>query len=194
MTDLSRRSMLTGAAVAAAATAVGAPPVAAQSAADDAAQLNTFVTVSIGITGIDRSRISPTVDPIEIKRQYFAQAKLDPAFGRLIAAVGSEIDPLKAANIVMNNADPAIKYLGRAILLAWYTGCWYEPATLRQASEPKPSSTSPNPQKVISEAAYTQGWNWRVAQTHPMGYSEFVYGYWHSNPPSLADFIGKPVL
>jgi Membrane bound FAD containing D-sorbitol dehydrogenase len=191
MTELSRRTMLTGAAVAAAATAVGTPPLATQANADEAAELNTFVIVSVGITGIDQTKIAPAVDPIDIKELYFAQAKLDPAFGKLIAAVGSETDPAKAAIIVMNNVDPAIKYLGRAILLAWYTGCWYQPDTLRQSSEPKPSSLSPAPQKVISEAAYTQGWNWRVAQTHPMGYSEWRFGYWHENPPPLSDFTGK---
>lgn len=193
MTDLSRRSMLTGAAVAAAATAVGAPPLATPAAADEAAELNTFVIVSTGITGIAQTTIAPSVDPIDIKRQYFAQAKQDPAFSKLIAAVGSETDPAKAANIVMNNADPAIKYLGRAILLAWYTGCWYEPNTLLQYNQPNPPGQPLDPQKIISEAAYTQGWNWRVAQTHPMGYSEFTYGYWHIDPKPLADFIGKPV-
>ena len=39
MTDLSRRSMLTGAAVAAAATAVGAPPLTTPAAADETAEL-----------------------------------------------------------------------------------------------------------------------------------------------------------
>ena len=48
------------------------------------------------------------------------------------------------------------------------------------------------PQRVISPAAYTQAWTWRVAQTHPMGYSEFRYGYWAKDPEaSLEDFIGK---
>lgn len=193
MTDLSRRSMLTGAAVAAAATAVGAPPLATPAAADETAELNTFVIVSVGITGIAQTTLAPSVDPVDIKRTYFTQAKQDPAFGKLIAAVGSETDPAKAATIVMNNPDPVIKYLGRAILLAWYTGCWYEPTTLLQYNQPNPPSAPLDPQKVISEAAYTQGWNWRVAQTHPMGYSEFTYGYWHKDPQPLADFIGKPV-
>jgi Membrane bound FAD containing D-sorbitol dehydrogenase len=193
MSELSRRSMLTGAAVAAAATAVGTPPLATPAAADEAAELNTFVVVSVGITGIAQTRISPAVDPVDIKRQYFDKAKKDPAFGKLIAAVGNETDPAKAADIVMNNADPAVKYLGRAILLAWYTGCWYEPKTLLRYNQPNPPALPADPQKVISGAAYTQGWNWRVGQTHPMGYSEWRFGYWHENPPTLEQFIGKPV-
>ncbi len=193
MTDLSRRSMLTGTAVAAAATAVGGPPLATPAAADDTADLATFVVVSVGITGIAQANLAPSVDPVDIKRQYFAQAKQDPAFGKLIAAVGSETNPDKAADIVMNNADPAIKYLGRAILLAWYTGCWYEPATLLRYNQPNPPEAVIDPKKVISGAAYTEGWNWRVGQTHPMGYSVWRFGYWHDNPPPLSQFTGKSV-
>jgi hypothetical protein len=44
---------------------------------------------------------------------------------------------------------------------------------------------------VISPAAYTQAWTWRVAQAHPMGYSEFRYGYWAGEPIALEDYIGK---
>ena len=191
MTDLSRRRMLTGAAVAAAAGAVGAPQLPTPAAADDASDLETFVVVSVGITGIARSRLAPNVDPIEVKREYFAQAKQDPAFPKLIAAVGTEKDPNKAADIVMNNSDPAIKYLGRAILLAWYTGCWYAPKTLLQYNTPQAAKTAPNPDKVVSGTAYTQGWNWAVAQTHPMGYSVWQFGYWHTNPQALSQFTGN---
>jgi len=191
MTDLSRRKMLTGAAIAAAASAVGAPQLATPAADDDAAELNTFVIVSVGITGIAQSRLAPGVDPVEVKREYFAVAKQDSAFPKLIAAVGTETDPAKAAAIVMNNSDPAIKYLGRAILLAWYTGCWYAPDTLRLYNSPQAPKTAPNPVKVVSGTAYTQGWNWRVGQTHPMGYSEWLFGYWHSNPPALSQFTGN---
>lgn len=191
MTDLSRRKMLTGAAVAAAASAVGAPQLATPATADDAAELTTFVNVSVGITGIAQSRLAPAVDPIEVKLEYFAVAKKDPAFPKLIAAVGSETDPTKAANIVMNNPDADIKYLGRAILLAWYTGCWYGPAKLRLYNSPQAPATLPTPDKVVSGTAYTQSWNWRVGQTHPMGYSEWLFGYWHANPPPLNQFTGN---
>jgi len=29
------------------------------------------------------------------------------------------------------------------------------------------------------------------AQTHPMGYSEWLFGYWHTNPRSLNPFAGN---
>jgi len=45
--------------------------------------------------------------------------------------------------------------------------------------------------KVISPTAYTQGWTWRVAQAHPMGYSELRYGYWAEEPLPLGDYINN---
>jgi hypothetical protein len=43
--------------------------------------------------------------------------------------------------------------------------------------------------RVVSATAYTQGWTWRVAQAHPMGYSELRYGYWGNDPLPLGDYI-----
>jgi hypothetical protein len=174
--------MLTGAAVAAAATAVGAPQLATPAAADVAQDVADFVKLSAAITGIDATRIAPSVDPVDVKSEYFVVASRDPAFGALLQIVHNNAD---FADKVMNNPDPAIKFLGRAIILAWYTGCWYPPKTLQAASGNSPV----DPQGVISAAAYTQGWNWRVGQTHPMGYSEWRFGYWHEDPPPLSAFI-----
>ena len=44
---------------------------------------------------------------------------------------------------------------------------------------------------MISPKAYTQGWVWRVAQAHPMGYSDMQFGYWTREPPPLSDFIAN---
>ena len=73
--------------------------------------------------------------------------------------------------------------------MAWYLGSWYAPATLQRYNSATPQPFPVTPDKVISAAAYTQGWTWRVAQTHPMGYSDFRFGYWSENPPALDDFI-----
>ena len=191
MTELSRRGMLTGAAVAAAATAVGATQAATPAAAEDPAELNTFVILSAGVTGVDQTRLAPSVDPVKVKLAYFRQAKPDPAFSKLIAALAGVTDPIQAADIVMNNADPSIKYLGRAILLAWYTGCWYAPDTLRLYNSAQAPRAPLRPVKIVSGTAYTQGWNWAVGQTHPMGYSVWRFGYWHEVPPALSAFIAK---
>lgn len=191
MTDLSRRSMLTGAAVAAAASVAGAPPLATPAVADTTQDVATFVALSAALTGIDPSRIAPPVDPVNVRQDYFDVASRDQAFGKILDITRTAPSPAAAADQVMNNSDPAIKYLGRSIILAWYTGCWYEPKTLQLYNSPNAPNTFVNPQNVVSPAAYTQGWNWRVGQTHPMGYSEWRFGYWAENPPPLDAFI-KP--
>lgn len=194
MTDLSRRRMLTGAAVAAAATAVGAPQIATAATPATADNMAAFVNLSVGLTGIDSSRLAPGVDPVNIKAQYYTQAQTDPTFDALMqVAIANKTDPAAAAKAVATNPNLDIVYLGRAILLAWYTGCWYAPTKLRQYTEPNAPTFPADPVKVISGAAYTQGWNWRVGQTHPMGYSVWRFGYWHEKPLPLEKFIGKPV-
>jgi hypothetical protein len=86
-------------------------------------------------------------------------------------------------------ATPDTKYLARSIVLMWYLGAWYDPDHLRKLVE----HPSPSPAKfeVISPKAYTQGWALRVAQAHPMGFSEMQFGYWSRPPSARTDFIGN---
>jgi len=185
MTDFTRRKML-GVAAGTMASVVGSAGLPETAAADDAADLALFVNVSAALTGIAGAKLAPTVDPIQIKHAYFQQAKSDPGFEPLMQIVrANSADPAAAADKIMNGPDPNIKFLGRSIILAWYLGVWYEPAVLAQPSPP----VAVPPLKVISPAAYTQGWTWRVAQAHPMGYSELRFGYWSDEPLPLNDFV-----
>jgi hypothetical protein len=86
-------------------------------------------------------------------------------------------------------ATPDTKYLARSIVLMWYLGAWYDPDNLRALVE----RPDPPPAKfeVISPKAYTQGWALRVAQAHPMGFSEMQFGYWSRPPSARTDFIGN---
>ena len=180
MIDFTRRKVLSTMA-----SAIGAAQLTEPAAADDAADLDLFVKLSAELTGVDVHLLAPTRDPLQIKRIYFKQAKSDPAFEGLMQIVrANPADPAGAADNIMNNKDPKIKYLGRSIILAWYLGAWYQPAVLAQTSPPP----SLNP-KVISPTAYTQAWAWRVAQAHPMGYSELRFGYWSDEPLPLDDFV-----
>jgi hypothetical protein len=187
MAVFTRRNMLTGAA-AAAATAVGAANLTTPAAADDA-DLALFVNLSAALTGIAAGKLAPSVDPIQIKHDYFKQAKSDPAFNSLLQIMRDSPNPDAAAHKVMNNDDPKIRYLGRSIILAWYLGAWYDPAVLEKFNSSSPPPFPVPAVKVISPAAYTQGWTWRVAQAHPMGYSELRFGYWSNDPPPLNDFV-----
>jgi Membrane bound FAD containing D-sorbitol dehydrogenase len=182
MTDLTRRRML-GVAAGTMASAVGTS-LPEPAAADDAADLALFVRLSVALTGIAEARLAPSVDPIGVKNDYFDRAKSDPDFPSLMQIVRTDPanPPVAAAAKIMS--DPKLKFLGRSIILTWYLGAWYQPKLLAEASPPFPM-----PHKVISPAAYTQAWTWRVAQTHPMGYSELRFGYWSDDPLPLGDFI-----
>jgi hypothetical protein len=222
VTDLTRRNILTGVAVTAAGAVTSAnlaPPAEAATPAPvapatadampatpgttpapfpepDPVELQLFVTLSSGLTGISAAKLAPPVDPIQIKRDYFNAAKfiekptrkLNPDFQKVLDIMRAEPDPAAAAAQVMHNSDPDIMYLGRSIILAWYLGAWYDPDVLKRYNEPDQIFPVPV-DRVISPAAYTQGWTWRVAQAHPMGYSELRYGYWGKDPLSLQDYI-----
>ena len=187
MTDVTRRKIFGAAAGtlagAAAATATAQP---AQPAPRDPADVNLFVSLSAALTGIAEAKLAPPVDPVQVKNDYYDQAKSDPSFVALMQIIRADPNnPAGAADKVMNNADAKIKFLGRSIILAWYLGAWYPPVVLQQ---PAPNSPVP-PLKVISSAAYTQAWAYRVAQAHPMGYSELRFGYWSDEPLRLTDFV-----
>jgi hypothetical protein len=223
LTDLTRRNILTGAAVTAAgavastnlatpAEAATPAPVAPSTANatpaapnaaptpfpdPDPADLQLFVALSSGLTGISAAKLAPAVDPIQIKRDYFNAAKFiekpsrrpNPDFPKLMDIIrGNPSNPVAAAAKVMNNPDSRIVYLGRSIILAWYLGVWYDPDVLKTYNTPDQPFPVPVA-RVISPAAYTQGWTWRVAQAHPMGYSEMRFGYWAQDALPLSDYI-----
>ncbi|MDP9171866.1 MAG: sorbitol dehydrogenase [Acidobacteriota bacterium] len=155
-------------------------------------QMTLFANLSALLTGIAPSMLTPDVDPIDIKTVYFstAQSKAGVTFSQLLETYDQNQTKTPAEIAAILFKDPALRYLCRSIMLMWYLGSWYDPAAL-QANDPA-SGGKPGfvPSSVISAAAYTQGWAWSVAQAHPMGYSNFNFGYWSENPPSLADFIG----
>jgi hypothetical protein len=191
MTDFTRRKAI-AVAVGTLAGAAASPRLSAPAAAADLTDVDLFVQISAELTGIDAVKLAPDadskkVDPFKIKLSYFDQAKKDPAFVDLMNVVRAAPNFATAATDIMTNSSDDIKFLGRSIILAWYLGTWYRPTVL-QLTQP-PSGVLPD--KVISAAAYTQGWTWRVAQAHPMGYSELRFGHWSDKPLSFKDFTGK---
>jgi hypothetical protein len=88
-------------------------------------------------------------------------------------------------DVKLTQSEIEAKYLARSIALMWYLGAWYDPHKLRMPD------ASPFDFKVISPKAYTQAWALRVAQAHPMGFSEMQFGYWTREPDKPLHFIGK---
>lgn len=155
--------------------------------------MDQFVTLSAALTGIAPDMLAPAIDPTDIKQAYFGVAqKQDPVlFAQLLAIIAANpgLPPDQLATLVLVNSGDAIRFLARAIMLAWYLGNWYEPADLQRYAVPSPPDM-PIPFRVISMDAYVNGWAWSVAQAHPMGYSNMTFGYWGAPPPPLADYIG----
>ncbi|MGE3731704.1 MAG: hypothetical protein AB7F83_14275 [Lysobacterales bacterium] len=155
-----------------------------------ATPMQNFVDLSALLTGIAASKLAPGIDPKNIKQVYFDYARgQDPAtFDKLLQIYSSSASqaPATIADIIFNQSGTETCLFARSVMLMWYLGSWYPTGELAKSGTGKPPPDS----TVISAAAYTQGWAWNVAQAHPMGYSNFNFGYWASNPPSLTDFVG----
>jgi len=203
-----RRRVLAGAAAATAAMSVGAvdSPASAQTRQDMVA----FVLLSAALTGIAEEKLAPNFrrlpsptnidleqsdpgsDPVNVKQEYFdwVNRRSQPTFRRLLQFAKDSRNASDRAQAIIDKvqARPDTKYLARSIVLMWYLGAWYDPDHLQKLELPNPP---PIKFKVISPKAYTQGWVWRVAQTHPMGFSEMQFGYWSRPPSPRGDFIGN---
>jgi hypothetical protein len=198
---LTRRTMLTGAAATTVVVTVGVDtPTVAQSANPDptADNVKHFVTLSAALTGIPADKLAPRTDSIGLKQDYFKwindNANEPSAFASLLQ-IAKDNEPNSQAIIDKSQASGDTKFLARSIVLMWYLGAWYAPADLKKLVDKK-SAAKPTfiPHTVISPKAYAQGWVWRIAQAHPMGYSDMQFGYWARDPAPLDDFVFRTKL
>jgi hypothetical protein len=204
---LTRRTVLAGAAAAAAITLNGearadSPPTADPNSPSD---MDAFLKLSAALTGIAVKMLAPDTDSLGMRQLYFTfvNSKEPAGFATLLQVAKSvnlpiPTDPASGGIIQqgdVNNLAQAIaakgddaSYLARSIVLMWYFGAWYAPKVLKNLAGPNPSPFVDY--SIISSKAYTQGWLWRVAQAHPMGYSDMQFGYWTRAPEPRNDFIG----
>jgi hypothetical protein len=160
-------------------------------AADAPAPLDDFVALSAILTGIAGDKLHPTLDAFGTAREYlvYATDHGGALFGQLMALYlqNSTLPPDQIAGLIFQNQQAPVAYMARTVMLMWYLGSWYGPDGLAAYHA---NTSVPAPFVVISSNAYTQGWAWRVGQAHPMGYSDWRFGYWNTQPPALDDFIG----
>jgi Membrane bound FAD containing D-sorbitol dehydrogenase len=192
----SRRTVLSVAVSATAVAAVGGvfaatPPNDVPVSVDF--DLDDFIAVSGILTGIDPRKLAPRVDSLRVGRDYFSFAlkKQEEVFTRFVRLY--QANKTKPADtlgpLLVDQSGDEMRYMARSIILMWYLGTWYEPALLKQlATTAKPQDLAVKFQ-VVSPKAYSQGYVWRIAQTHPMGYSQGQFGYWHENPPPIETFV-----
>jgi hypothetical protein len=191
---LTRRTVLAGVAATTAVVTVGVDtPTAAQSAISD---MDAFIQLSAALTGIPAGKLAPVTDSIGIKQEYFNWVKEnEPAGGAFASLLQIAKDNKDAPQAIMDKSQASddTKFLARSIVLMWYLGSWYTPADLKQLVDSRSSPPRFVPHTVISPKAYTQSWVWRIAQAHPMGYSDMQFGYWTREPPPLDDFLFRTV-
>jgi hypothetical protein len=174
---------------------------------DDFTDFQRFIKVSAALTGVDEGHLAPDrnttkgvqsgADPGQAAKQaYFNLAKIDPGvFKALLHEFETNLGPgaphtwrqmTDAAAKLLTIGNSAVADLARSIIMAWYFGVWYEwspphPPGGKSDNSPKPRFT------VVSAEAYTQGWIWRIAQSHAPGYSNLRFGHWAFPPgPGLA--------
>jgi hypothetical protein len=202
---LTRRTMITGAIAtgAAAATAAVETPAGARSASPDKPEdMVAFLLLSAALTGVRPTSLEvefqpakagvdmltsiPDPDPFDVERDYFklVYGKDAKTFEAMLQIAKDHRE--SATDIITAvNKDEATMYLGRSLVLLWYLGAWYEPAVLKQAQT---KATAAKPEQMLlsftvaSPKAYTRGWLWKIAQAHPMGYSDLQFGYWARTP------------
>lgn len=89
----------------------------------------------------------------------------------------------------------AVGTFSRLTMLSWLYGVWYGGTEVQRNSAATNFITDPAYRQdfIISGRAYKNSWIWRIAQAHPMGFSQFNFGSWASPPPTLTNYGITPV-
>lgn len=156
--------------------------------------LKDFADMSAALTGFTPAFVRPPLDPMNLTQVYFdeitARTAGAPATVQTLLAAYRAIKAQPAQSIAdtlletSSQTPSANALLAQSVVLLWYFGGWYAPLV---AGAPAPA-LSPGAVQIVSSMAYTHGLAWNVMQSHPMGFSEFTFGYWSKSPGPLAEF------
>lgn len=152
--------------------------------------IQDFADMSAALTGFQSSVLKPALDPVGLAREYYifaVQQVGQSAMTTLLDAYRAiKTQPAQQiADTLLETSGPTPSQqaqLAQSIVAMWYLGSWYVPGVRGGGG------FGPPPLQVISSAAYTNGLVWRVMQSHPMGYSQFTFGYWSQAPGPLSSF------
>jgi hypothetical protein len=152
--------------------------------------IQDFADMSAALTGFQSSVLKPALDPVGLAREYyiFAVTQVGAAAMTTLLNAYRAIKTEPAQQIAdtlleTNGSTPSPQaHLAQSIVAMWYLGSWYVPGVQGGGGFAPPAL------QVISSAAYTNGLVWRVMQSHPMGYSQFTFGYWSQLPGPLSSF------
>ncbi len=166
-----------------------------------------FVGLSSVLTAVPKGELSPFADVLDLKTVFYDKLAAEVGADDVNAllerykglADGAGFDPTNpdppdspgaqnVGNAIMNpgegasDSDKHQADICSSIIKMWYLGAWYPVERPHQGDHYFSG-------KVISSQAYKQGWVWKMAQAHPMGYSQYAFGYWTKEPPSLDDYV-----
>ena len=156
-----------------------------------------FIRLSVGLTGFTRAAIAPQIDPVDIKTVYLqvfrdklpngmADQIIAGYFNLNQAEGGKDTNNEAIAGALLGGTHPAEVLALRQLIFLWYMGAW---PTVQSDKSPTHGQTF---SEIVSATSYTQGLVWRVMQSHPMGSSNYTYGYWADDPPALKDYLENP--
>jgi hypothetical protein len=164
----------------------------------DQQQMDNFVGLSAVLTGFNKSIIAPTIDPINVKAEYFAK------FTKEISNYQDILDKyaaLKTITPALSDqqigqqilANSAYETPCRQLIFLWYSGAWGSVVTTECTNKEtgKTTVTKTVASNMLSAKSYTQGLAWQVMQSHPMGDSNYRYGYWAQQPADLDKYTGN---
>ena len=156
-------------------------------------EMKNFIGLSAVLTGFSESILAPNLDPVDIKTDYLKAFKdnIDKGDSSLVLSILSKYQDLRSQGKTDQEIGEAIianhefEMPCRKLIFLWYSGAW---PTIIPASNGKPASTVST---LLSSKSYTSGLAWQVMQSHPMGDSNYRYGYWSEAPSELSDYTGN---
>lgn len=160
-----------------------------------------FVDMSSALTGIRQDVLAAPIpqDNLQLADVYFLALQYgSPQYWSTVLTaytqyVQSGYSPQQIAQLMLayNGVmrDDAVGTLSRLTIQMWMFGGWYGGTELsKNKYAGQYLAPSYDTDMVLSGRAYVNGWIWRVAQAHPMGYSQFNFGSWADAPPTLKDY------
>ncbi|PCK07428.1 MAG: hypothetical protein COA42_14380 [Alteromonadaceae bacterium] len=205
-TNIGRRTILKGGAIGTLYMAAGLPVLAVADFPKIEKAPLEFVQISSALLGIDASDLLRQVAPDNhsMADEYYSiiYHGCRSGLNKMIAKyrkVSRRLSPQQIGNLFLRadssqpNAGIRQDEIGTAARLSmqmWLFGIWYGGTEMNH----NPESISAIPKKyqndfVLSSRAYKEGWIWRFAQSHPMGYSQLKFGHWAEPPPALQSYM-----
>lgn len=204
-TGLNRRTVLKGLTFSTATLSMGLPVLARESFPQLVAAPPDFLRASSALVGVDGVDLEPAIaqDDYSLANEYYSimlQGCPSGLSQMLFYVQNNSLMPLQQLGDNLLRAissepgggirQDAIGTAARLTLQLWLFGIWY--GSIEVVKNPNSITViEPNyvADFVLSSRAYKSGWIWRFAQAHPMGFSQFGFGQWHDQPPSLQQYI-----